>query len=465
MYHRISRLILAAFCLATFLTPALLAVDWPQWLGPNRDGVWRETGLLAQFPKDGLKVRWRTPVSGGFSAPAISGGRVFLTDFTPKPDSHRPINPFQLITLPGVERVICLDQATGKILWTHSDDIDYSMSYSAGPRGAPAVDGDRVYTFGGEGNLLCLDCKSGKVIWARPHSQSDSPTPRWGFAMNPLIDGDRLICIIGGNDPKHGHGVVTAFNKLTGAVIWSALSAKEPGYSTPVIYSSGGVRQLIIWDPDAVNSLNPQTGEVYWSHPFGPARMGLCVMTPKFIHDPQAGDVLYVATQYEGSLALKLGEKEPKATVLWQRKGRSDRNTDALHILLSPPVLREGHIYGIDCYGQLRCLDLKTGDRLWETSAATTYDAGPQKWSSAFLIHLGDTGPRYLIANEHGDLILADLDPAGYREISRTHLIDPTNTDPGRPVVWSHPALADRCIFWRNDKEIVCASMAAEAAK
>ena len=445
------------------LCASLRTDDWPQWLGPKRDGVWRENGLLATFPKESLTVRWKAPIGGGYAGPAVAANRVYVTDYTPKPDVKRPKNPFQRITQPGTERVVCLDEATGKVLWTHAYDVAYSLSYSAGPRTTPTVDGNHVYTLGAEGDLVCLDVENGKEIWAK-HSSADakSPTPTWGFASHPLVEGDCLICSTGGADPEHGHGVVTAFNKLTGEIVWSALSSKEPGYAPCVICESGGVRQLIVWTPDAVNSLNPQTGKVYWSQQFGPVRMGLCVMTPRFVHDPNLGDLLYVATQYEGSLVLKLDDKEPKAGILWKRAGKNDRKTDALHILLSTPSVRDGHIYGVDAYGELRCLDLKTGDRLWETFNATTYEAGQQKWAAAFLIHLGDAGTRYLIANEHGDLILADLDPAGYHEISRTHVLEPTNTDPGRAVVWSHPACADHCIFWRNDKELVCTSMKAE---
>lgn len=456
-----SRLVL---CL--IIAPALLpqsvsrADDWPQWLGPHRDGIWRETGLITAFPKAGLPILWRVPVGGGFSGPAVAAGRVYLTDYLPFPDVQRPKNPFQRITQPGVERIHCFDEKSGKELWADSYGVAYTMSYSSGPRATPAVDGDRLYTLGGEGMLRFQACSDGHLIWSRQLSDDMHKTPTWGFASHPLIIGDKLYCLAPGNDPDHGRGVVTAFNKLTGQIIWSALSDKEPGYSTPMLIQAGGVPQLIAWDPDSLNSLNPQTGEVYWSIPFGPARMGLTVLTPRFYHDDMLGSLLFVSTQYEGSLVVKLDDDHPGAKVLWKRVGKSDRKTDALHTLVSPPVLRDGHIYGIDIYGQLRCLDLKTGDRLWETTAATTYDAGPQKWAAAFLIPLAETGDHYLIANEHGDLILADLDPAGYHEISRTHLLDPTNTDPGRPVLWCFPALADRSIFWRNDKELVRASFA-----
>jgi len=437
------------------------ADDWPQWMGQKRDGVWREQGLVTRFPKEGLKVRWRSPIGGGYGGPAVANGRVYAADYVANPDVKRPKSPFQRITQPGVERVLCLDEATGKTLWTHSYDVAYGMSYSAGPRTTPCVDGDCVYFLGAEGDLLCLDASCGDVRWSKHLSDSLSPTPTWGFASHPIVDGDRVICLSGGSDPEHGRGAVTAFDKHTGAVIWSAFKAKEPGYAPATMIESTGVKQLIVWEPNAIHSMDPATGKVYWSQPFGPVKLGLCVMTPRFYRDAQLGDVLFVATQYEGSLLLKLDAKEPKATILWRRVGKSDRKTDALHILLSSPSLRGGNIYGVDAYGELRCLDLKTGDRLWQTFDATTYDAGPQKWASAFLIPLGDQGSRYLIANEHGDLILANLDAAGYHEISRTHLLDPTNTDPGRPVLWCHPACADRCVFWRNDKEIVCASMAA----
>lgn len=457
--------LLAALFLASLISAStaanVRADDWPQWLGPHRDDVWRESGLLSRFPKEGLKIRWRAPVSGGYSGPAVANGRVYVTDYVPKPDVHRPINPFKRITQPGSERVLCLEEATGKVLWTYAYDVAYSMSYSAGPRATPCINDNRVYVLGGEGDLTCLDATTGALVWTRRSADAGSVTPTWGFASHPLVDGDRLICLTGGADPDHGRGVVTAFDKRTGAVLWSALGAKEPGYAPPVICESGGVRQLIVWDPNAVNSLDPQTGKVLWSAPFGPVRLGLCIMTPRFDRDPQLGDLLYVATQYEGSLVLKLDAKEPKATVLWRRVGKSDRKTDALHILYSTPAIRDGYIYGVDAYGQLRCLNLINGDRLWETFDATTYDAGPQKWAGAFLIHLGDAGSRYLVVNEHGDLILADLDPSGYHEISKTHLLNPTNQDPGRPVLWCHPACADRCIFWRNDVELICASMSA----
>jgi outer membrane protein assembly factor BamB len=443
------------------LSPRARADDWPQWLGPHRDGVWRETGLIDAFPKDGPVIRWRAAIGSGYGGPAVAAGRVYVLDRVLGPQAVRPRNPFQRVTVPGIERVLCLNEADGKVLWTHEYDCPYGLSYGAGPRTTPAVAGKFVYTLGAEGDLRCLDADSGKLLWSQKLSEEKKkPTPMWGFAGSPLVDGDKVICPTG--DPD---AVLSAFDRTSGKLLWSALSAKEPGYSSPVIYEAAGKRQMIQWDPDSVNSLDPETGKVYWTVKHGPCRYGMSIVTPRFSHDAQLGDLLLVTSQYEGSLMLKLAQDEkgePTASVLWKRAGKSERKTDALHTVFAAPLMREGHVYGCDVLGQLRCLDSRTGDRLWETTDATTYDAGPQKWASTFIVPLGDSGARCLLPNEHGDLILADLKPEGYKEISRTHLIEPANLDPGRPVVWSDPAFADRCIFWRNDKELVCASLAAK---
>lgn len=439
--------------------------DWPQWLGPKRDGVWRENGLVDRFPKEGVKILWRTPVGGGYAGPAVAGGRVFVMDHLLAEPGKAPASPWSRATVPGVERVLCVDEKSGKLLWTHEYHCPYDISYGAGPRATPAVDGDRVYTLGAEGDLLCLNVADGKEIWSHHLAGEKSPTPMWGFAGHPLVDGQMLIVLSCGNDPAAGHGLFTAFNKKTGEMIWTALADKPAGYAPPMIVSAGGCRQLIAWSPNALSSLDPETGKTFWTQPHGPIKNGVSITTPRFVHDEALGDLLLVSSANEGCLVMKLDADAPKASVYWKRGGTSERKTDALHSLMAPPVLRDGHIYGVCIGGELRCLDLKTGNRIWETYAATTGEIGRQSWATAFIIPLGDAGSRFLLANEKGDLILADLTPRGYSEISRTHLLDPTNTDAGRPVIWCHPAFANRCVFWRNDKEMVCGWMGAGSAE
>src|SRR4051794_3445752 len=285
------------------LSLAAAADDWPQWLGPNRDGVWREPNPPTTLPKDGPPVRWRAPVGGGFASPAVAGGRVYVTDRVPAPSATRPADPFQRPTQPGTERVLCFDAAGGKRLWAHEYDCPYTVSYASGPRAAPAADGDRVYTLGAEGHLFCLDAGTGKVVWSKVLTGDGAPAPMWGFAGSPLVDGDRVIC----TTPKKG-ALVTAFDKRIGDVRWAALSAPEPGYAPPVVCESAGRRQLIVWHPQSVNSLDPETGKVFWTVPFGPVEYAVSIMTPRFHHDPKVGDVLMVSSQREGAMVLRLGK-------------------------------------------------------------------------------------------------------------------------------------------------------------
>ncbi|MDB6016735.1 MAG: outer rane biosis protein BamB [Pedosphaera sp.] len=442
-----SLFILAVLPLLLVSSASLRADDWPQWLGPQRDGVWRETGIVQKFPVGGPPVRWRTAIGGGYSGPAVADGRVYLTDRQVDKEANHSADPMDRGVIHGTERILCLDQATGNILWKHEYEAAYTMSYSAGPRATPVVSGGKVYTLGAEGNLFCLEAKKGEVVWSHDFKKDYGVrTPLWGFSANPLLDGDRLICLVGGTNT-----IVVAFNKDTGKEMWHALTAREPGYSPPVIIKAGGKRQLIIWDPVAVNSLNPETGEVYWSQP-AEAKMGLSIATPR-----KMGDLLFVTSFYNGSVMLRLDTGKPAATPLWQSKKISEKNTDALHSIISTPFLENGYIYGVCSYGQLRCLKADTGERVWETFKATTPDDKEMRWANAFIVKNGN---RFFICNEKGDLIIAKLSPKGYEEISRAHLLEPTNTDTGRDVVWSHPAFAGRCVFARNDKEIICVRLA-----
>jgi outer membrane protein assembly factor BamB len=422
------------------------ADDWPQWLGPDRDSIWRETGIVEKFPADGPPVRWHAPIGPGYSGPIVAKGRVFVTDRRLAQDASNPNDPFQRGSIHGFERVLCFDEADGKLLWKQEYECPYTVSYPAGPRVAPLVKEGKVYTLGAEGNLLCLDADNGKTQWSREFKKDfNIKTPMWGFAGHPLIDGNRLICLVGGAGTT-----VVAFDKETGKEIWRALSADEPGYSSPVIFQAGGQRQLIVFHPEAANSLDPKTGELYWSVPFK-SNSGLSVATPR-----KLGDSLFFTSFYNGSLLVRLDSAKPDGTLAWRTQKASEKDTTHLNSILCTPFLEDGYVYGVCSYGQLRCLRAETGERVWETFQATT--AGdPVRWANAFIVK---NGGRFFLFNEKGDLIIARLSPAGYEEISRAHLLEPTNKDCGRLVVWSHPAFANRCCFVRNDKELICVDLA-----
>ncbi|MCB1125837.1 MAG: PQQ-like beta-propeller repeat protein [Verrucomicrobiae bacterium] len=423
------------------------ADDWPQWLGPQRDGVWRETGIVPQLPEGGLTARWRTPVGGGYAGPAVAGGRVYLLDRRLAPGASNPSDPFQRFSIPGSERVLCLEESTGRVLWVHEYECGYTMSYPAGPRTTPLVADGRVYTLGAEGNLLCLEASDGRVVWSHDFGKDDGlKTPMWGYAGHPLLDGDRLICLAGGEGK-----VAVAFDRNSGKVLWRALPAGDPGYSPPTMIELGGRRQCVIWHSESVNGLDPATGQVLWTFP-REINHGLSIATPRL-----DGSRLFLTAFYDGPLMLELPSGpggEPKA--IWRARKRSEKDTTGIHSIIPTPFLVDGHIYGVCSYGQLRCLRADTGERLWETFAATTGKA--VRWANAFLIRHED---RFFLFNERGDLILARLSPSGYEEIGRAHLIEPTGTAAGRNVVWSHPAFADRHVFVRNDEELACFSLAA----
>jgi outer membrane protein assembly factor BamB len=425
---------------------ALFADDWPQWLGPRRDAVWRESGIVEKFPTNGPPVSWRAPIGGGYAGPSVANGRVYVADRQLTQGTSNPSDPFDRNLIRGVERVLCLDEADGHVLWKYEYECPYTISYPAGPRVTPMVSEGKLYTLGAEGQLFCLDADSGKVLWFRDFKKDFGiKAPMWGFAGHPLLDGNRLICLVGGSG-----STAVAFDKDTGKELWRALSAEEPGYSSPVIYEAGGKRQLILWHPAAANALNPDNGEVYWSVPFK-SRAGMTIATPR-----KLGDSLFLTSFYSGSLMLRLDSAKPAASTVWRTLKETEKDTIQLNAVMCTPFLEDGFIYGVCSYGQLRCLKVETGERVWETFQATT-SGEPIRWANAFIVKNSD---RFFLFNEKGDLIIAKLSPRSYEEISRAHLLEPTGSAAGRPVLWSHPAFANRHVYVRNDKEIICADLA-----
>ena len=415
--------------------------DWPEWRGRARAGVWTDTGILDRFPERGLDIVWRTPIRSGYAGASVSAGRVFVSDFSPTRVLH------------GTERLLALDETTGRMLWTREWDANYVGmldTWAIGPGATPTVDGDRVYALGRGGTLVCAKAATGDVLWRKEYMKDyGAEMPMWGFAGAPLVDGNRLICLVGGAS----NAKVVAFDKTTGRELWRSLpSTSEPGYNQPVIVEAGGTRQLIIWHPIAVSSLDPATGRVYWEQPFK-ITYGMTVPTVVW-----SGSRLLVSCFYNGSLMVSLDANRPAARVLWKGKSDSEIETDGLHAVICTPVIQGDYVYGLCSFGELRCLDANTGRRVWETQAVTVEKA---RWAQGHIVRNRD---RYFINNDRGELIIARLSPQGYQEISRTALIKPTSNPGNRRALgvvnWSHPAYANRRIYARNDEEILCASLA-----
>jgi outer membrane protein assembly factor BamB len=438
------------------LTATARADEWPQWMGPQRDAIWRERGLATSVPAAGLPVKWRVPVAGGYAGPAVAGGRVFVTDYVAR-EGELVNGPNDRTVRTGTERVLCLDAATGGLLWKHEQDCAYSLSYASGPRCTPTVADGRVYTVGAEGDLLCLEATTGRVLWSKSfHRDYAAPTPIWGFCGHPLVAGDLLICLVGGPG-----SVAVAFDRVTGQERWKAITASESGYCPPTMIGEGAARELLIWDADNLNGLDPATGRVRWSQPLKPM-YGMSIMAPQ-VADTSLGRVLFASGigRVAALFALPAGDAPP--SLLWRGAPKS-----AVYCANSTPFIAGDVLYGCDCdTGALTAVAIADGRRLWETLAPTTGGERRSKHGTAFLVRqaepvAGDppAATRTWIFSETGDLILARLSPERYEELGRMRVVEPTNECFGREVVWSHPAFAGGCIFVRNDRELVCVTAA-----
>jgi outer membrane protein assembly factor BamB len=395
--------------LAGVLAPPGWADDWPQWRGPGRDGVWPAKGLPEAFPPGGLKPRWTRPVGGGYGGLAVAAGRVYLLDRQKEPRE--------------VERVVCLAAADGKPLWAHAYPVAYGkLDYGNGPRSTPTVYGGRVYAFGALGHLHCLDAATGKALWARDTARDfQGRVPTWGHACSPLLDGGRLVVQVGGEG-----ACLVALDRHSGREVWRSLSDR-PGYSSPVLIDTGGRQQLVYWAAEHLSGLDPVTGRVLWQVPH-------TTSYDVTISDPVLHEgVLLVSDYWEGSLAVRLDGRGRDPRVLW-------RGRRPLSLLMSTPLCRGGYAYALDRHDGLKCVELRTGREKWGGQHVTPKGQNPH----ATLVWAGD---RALILNAKGELILAELSPEGYREVSRAKVIGDT---------WAAPAFAGGCLFARNDREVVC---------
>jgi outer membrane protein assembly factor BamB len=410
------------------------AEDWPRWRGPRADGTWNETGIVEKFSALTLPRKWTAEIGAGYTGPTVAGGRVYLMDRLTKPTS--------------TERVLCFDEQTGEEVWSLAYECEYGkIGYQAGPRAAVTIDSGKAYALGATGRLHCLGAADGKIVWEKDLEELyDIDMPIWGIAGSPLIFRDLVVLHIGGK----GGACIVALEKDTGEERWKALGDRAQ-YTTPVLIEQGGQPVLICWTGDSVAGLEATSGNVLWRHVWKPRNMPIGIATPVVEKDR-----VFFTSFYDGSLMLRLAADKPEAKVEWQLVGSSERNTDALHSIISTPVFDGDYVYGVDSYGELRGLDAGDGKRLWEDRTATP----ESRWST---IHFVKNGNRYFLFNERGELLIARLSPQGFEEISRAKLLEPTTEQLRQRggVCWSHPAFANKCIFQRNDKELVCASLAA----
>ena len=435
------------------------AADWPQWLGPQRDGVYREAGVLTEIPKDGLKELWRVPVGGGYAGPAVAGGRVFVPDFVIDDAAAFPENQFSNPDLAGRERVLCLDAETGETVWEYAPRVTYKIQYPAGPRVTPTVElngdgpGGRVYFLGAMGDLVCLDAATGEKVWGYNVTTAwGSAQPIWGFASHPLIDGENLYVIAGPND-----GALACVNKATGKLKWTACAAEdECGYAPPALYEVNGKKLLFAWTAESVNAVDPATGEVYWSVPLA-VGFNMSIAHPVLL-SVDGAPYLYCMSHDTAAIAMLKLAADPTADpeVVWKGDARTGMNGVMNTPVYEPGVGERGLLFSPDRNGVYVAADPLTGEQVAEDreffDTATT-------WGTIFTTPIGDSGA-CLFAVETGELKSGTLSAEGAEITGTAKLLAPTQIAGGRKVVWVHPAYAMKSVFWRNDNELVRASLA-----
>lgn len=410
------------------------ADDWPQWRGKNRDGRWEEVGVVDRLTEQNLKEVWRQPLGSGYSGPTVANGRVLVMDRLEDPEQ--------------MESIVCFDMRTGEKLWQHKYPCVYTISYKAGPRSSVTIDGDYAYALGAMGDLHCLQVTDGSVVWKRDLNadyqiSASRRMPIWGIAPSPLIYQDLVILQIAGAD---GASVV-GLDKTSGKEVWRALDDVGQ-YSSPVLTRQNGKDVVVCWTGESVAGLNPNNGEIFWRHPFPVVNMPIGVATP-IIKDSH----IFLTSFYDGSMMIRMDDDKMSVQEVWRAIGPNERVTEALHSIISTPIWIDDHIYGVDSYGELRCLRASDGQRIWESQSAVKKN----RWGT---IHFVPNGDNVWMFNEQGEMIIGRLSPQEYQEISRVKLIEPTLMqlpDQRRGgVTWSHPAFANRSVFVRNDEEIVC---------
>ena len=426
----ISRCIYTTIFFVVF-TGNAFSQDWPQWRGIDRDGIIAEPINPAA---DGPKLNWSADIGAGYSGPTVANGKVYVMDRLTEPNQ--------------VERVHCFDQATGEKIWTHTYDAVYQgIGYPAGPRASVTVDNGKAYSIGSMGHAFCFDAADGTVIWKVDFNKqydivANKRMPIWGISASPLIVGSNVVFHVGGSDGA----CVVAIDRESGKETWRALDDRAQ-YSAPVLMEHNDKKSIICWTGDSIAAINPDDGQIRWRFEFPPKNMPIGIATP-VISDGH----IFVTSFYDGSLLLKVSDDGASVDKVWSAVGPNEKKTKSLQSIISTPIWLGDHIYGVDSYGELRCLEAKTGQRIWENLEAVP----KARWSTIHFVKNGVDGDTTWMFNERGEIVLGKLSPDGFEEISRHKILDPTTAQLRRRggVCWSHPAFAKGSIIVRNDKEI-----------
>lgn len=407
------RLCTFAFLLTLLISNLAPAADWPRWRGPTGDGHWHPAELPVDFAHQEPKQLWKVEVGGGYGGVTVANGRVYLMD---RPKSA-----------PNRERVLCFDLETGRSLWSQDWQADYGdMDYANGPRSTVTVLDGRAYTLGARGMAMCLEAKTGQPIWQVDMvTAHQAKVPTWGFAASPLIDGPRVLLHVG----AEGGGSVLALDRDSGRLIWRG-GADPAGYCTPEIIQHEGQRQLIVWGPEHIQSLDPETGATFWRWPYK-ITYGVSIAQPLY-----RDGLLLVSGYWHGTRTLRLGHEPTQVELAWSEE-------KAMCGLMSAALFKDGIVYLLDKNRGLQAVELSTGKILWsDDNTLNPKDQNPQM----SLVWLRSADGLASLLNANGELVHVKLSPKGFEELARHQLIGKT---------WAHPAFVDGQVLARSDTELV----------
>ena len=402
---------LLALCL---LPLAALAQDWPQFLGPTRNGVAAEMKLAATWPNEGPAILWQRKVGAGFSGPIVAGDSLILF--------HREDTQ---------EVVECLNATNGKPRWRTAYPTEYvdDFGFDPGPRATPAIAEGRVFTFGAEGTLHGMDLATGKKLWAvQVRKDFGAGKGFFGMACSPLVEGRAVLVNIGGAD---GAGIA-AFDTATGKLLWKATD-DEASYSSPVAATLDGKRHALFFTRNKFFSLDPANGTIRFQLDWAPKmRASVSGAAPVV-----AGNTIFITASY-GAGAVALAVKDGTFEKLWS-------NDTTLSSQYTTCIGRGGFLYGL--HGRvdtgpapaLRCVELKTGKLRWSRD----------EFGSASLTLAGG---HLLLLTEKGELVRVAATPEGFKESGRVQILGSGQR--------SHPALAGGRFFARDKNRLVCVDLA-----
>jgi outer membrane protein assembly factor BamB len=397
-----------AALLALTLTTTVVAADWPQWRGPNRDDNSTETGLLKEWPPTGPKLAWLFEKAGmGYAGFSVAGGTLFT-----------------LGTRDGKEILLALDANSGKELWAEPVGEILGNGWGDGPRSTPTVDGDRVYAMSGKGNLTCAQAKDGKILWQKTMKDLGGSTPGWGFTESPLVDGRHVICTPGG-----GKGTIAALDKMTGDLVWQSAEITEGAqYSSVIPATFGGKKQYVQLVMQTLFGVDAATGKVAWRTSW-PGRTAV-IPTP-IVKD----DEVFISSGY-GAGCKKVKISGGEATDVFMNKDLSNHHGG---------VIRVGdHLFGHSDKGGWTCMSFADGTVKWT-------NPGVGKGAIAY----GD-GMFYCLGERSGDVALIEASPAGWSEKGRFRLVPTSPNRNPKGAIWVHPVIANGKLYLRDQEFIHC---------